>query len=382
MKIELKDIRLIYKTGNLKNVGLKDYIIDSLRHQNNRSEFLAIDGVSFSVSDGDFLGIIGGNGAGKSTLLKVITGIMQPTAGSVHVEGNVAALLELGSGFDGEMTVRENIFLRGAILGYDNAFLTSKYDDIIEFSGLEDFQNTPFRQLSSGMKSRLAFSIASMVNPEILILDEVLSVGDDAFRKKSEQKMLSIINSGVTTILVSHSLDQIRRLCNKVLWIHKGKQILFGETATICDMYQEFSSGNMTLEECQNYYNNSKKFVTKKEMNNLYQKTLGRNPRDAERRQWFLDPETTTDKIRETILASEEYEKLNDKKMALIQEHKQAPLTEEMVCFLYYALLNRPPESSDIVKQMKKNDSFEKLKNAIWNSQEFKKLVMKKLHLK
>ena len=185
------------------------------------------------------LGIIGGNGAGKSTLLKVVSGIMKPQAGKCIVQGSIAALLELASGFDGDLTVKENTFLRGAMLGYTKAFMNEKYQEIIDFAELNEFQDRPFRQLSSGMKSRLAFSIASMVKPDILILDEVLSVGDGAFRIKSEKKMQSIISSGTTTLFVSHSLEQIRRLCNKVLWIEKGKQIAFGETKNICDEYSK-----------------------------------------------------------------------------------------------------------------------------------------------
>ena len=185
---------------------------------------------------------MGSNGAGKSTLLKVITGIMVPTKGSVKVNGTVAALLELGSGFDGDLTVKENTYLRGAMLGYTRTYMNEMYDKIIEFSGLKEFEDRPFKQLSSGMKSRLAFSIASLVNPDILILDEVLSVGDGAFRKKSEKKMMETIHGGATTILVSHSLDQVRNTCNKVLWLDRGKQIAFGPTQEVCDRYEEFLS--------------------------------------------------------------------------------------------------------------------------------------------
>ena len=173
-------------------------------------------------------------------MLKVITGIMEPTRGSVVRRGNVAALLELASGFDGDLTVRENAYLRGAMLGYTRDFMDKTYKQIIEFAELENFEDRQFKQLSSGMKSRLAFSIASLVNPDILILDEVLSVGDGAFRRKSEAKMREIISSGATTILVSHSVAQIRELCNKVLWLDHGKQIAFGPTQEICDAYEHF----------------------------------------------------------------------------------------------------------------------------------------------
>lgn len=193
------------------------------------------------------LGIVGGNGAGKSTLLKAVSGIMMPTRGDIHVLGNIAALLELGSGFDGDLTVRENTYLRGAMLGYTREFIDEMYGQIIDFADLEDFQDRPFKHLSSGMKSRLAFAIASFVNPDILILDEVLSVGDGAFRVKSEKKMNEIIQGGATTVLVSHSLPQVRRMCSKVLWLHKGRQIDFGSTEPICDEYQRFLNGEITL---------------------------------------------------------------------------------------------------------------------------------------
>ena len=199
-----------------------------------------LEHITASVQEDSRIGLIGANGAGKSTLLKVITGIMVPTKGIVKVEGTIAALLELASGFDGDLTVRENTYLRGAMLGYTREYMNRMYDEIIDFAELSEFQDRPFKQLSSGMKSRLAFSIASLVNPDILILDEVLSVGDGAFRKKSEKKMLEIIHGGATTILVSHSLDQVREMCNKVLWLDKGRQVAFGPCEEICDRYEEF----------------------------------------------------------------------------------------------------------------------------------------------
>ena len=193
------------------------------------------------VERGDMLGIIGANGAGKSTLLKAVSGIMVPTEGYVDVKGRIAALLELASGFDDDLTVRENAYLRGALLGYTREFRNQKYDEIISFAELQDFQERRFKQLSSGMKSRLAFSRACLVEPDILILDEVLSVGDGAFRKKSETKMKEILQSGVTGILVSHSIGQIRDICNKVLWLEKGKQVCFADNVgEICDAYEEF----------------------------------------------------------------------------------------------------------------------------------------------
>ena len=239
-KIELNNISVSYITGDFSTTGLKDVIIQKLKGTYEQKEFMALDGITFSIEEGDLLGIIGTNGAGKSTLCKVISGIVRPTKGAMAVNGSIASLLELGTGFDPDLTVRENTFLRGALLGYTRKFMNQTYDSIIEFAELKEFQERKFSHLSSGMRSRLAFSIACLVNPEILILDEVLSVGDGAFRVKSETKMLEVINSGTTTLLVSHSLAQIRRMATKVLWIEKGKQIAFGETEEICDRYEEF----------------------------------------------------------------------------------------------------------------------------------------------
>ncbi|MCI6581036.1 MAG: ABC transporter ATP-binding protein [Oscillospiraceae bacterium] len=242
-KIELNDVSVSYITGDFSTVGLKDVVIQKIKRQYKPKEFTAVKNVSFSLEEGELLGIVGSNGAGKSTLLKVISGIMRPTTGTMAVKGNIASLLELGTGFDGDLTVRENTFLRGAMLGYTREFMNRTYDSIIEFAELREFEDRLFSHLSSGMKSRLAFSIACLVHPEILILDEVLSVGDGAFRKKSEAKMLEIIGGGATTLLVSHSLDQIRRMATKVLWLDKGQQIAFGETKEICDRYAEFLNG-------------------------------------------------------------------------------------------------------------------------------------------
>ena len=235
------DVSIRYMTGDFKEIGIKEYIIRKLTRNYKVQEFWADRHVTFSINRGDMLGIIGTNGAGKSTLLKAISGIMVPTVGRVECGGKIAALLELGSGFDGDLTVKENTYLRGAMLGYTKKFMDDTYGSIIDFAELGEFENRPFKQLSSGMKSRLAFSIASLVNPDILILDEVLSVGDGSFRQKSEAKMKSIINGGATTILVSHSVPQVRSMCNKILWLDKGRQIAFGDNVKeICDKYEEF----------------------------------------------------------------------------------------------------------------------------------------------
>lgn len=238
--LNVENVSIRYMTGDFKDIGLKEYIMRRLKKKYQVTEFWADKNITFSLEQGDMLGIIGTNGAGKSTLLKAISGIMEPTEGKVERKGTIAALLELASGFDGDLTVRENTYLRGAMLGYTRKFMDEMYGEIITFSGLAEFQDRPFKHLSSGMKSRLAFSIASLVNPDILILDEVLSVGDGAFKKKSEAKMKEIIAGGATTILVSHSLEQVREMCNKVLWLDKGKQVAFGGTKEICDEYWEF----------------------------------------------------------------------------------------------------------------------------------------------
>lgn len=246
--LECHGVSIRYLTGDFKDIGLKEYVLRKLKHNYHVTEFWADKDITFSLETGDMLGIIGTNGAGKSTLLKAISGIMEPTDGYVRREGSVAALLELTSGFDSELTVKENAYLRGAMLGYTRSFMDETYAQIIEFSELKDFEDRPFKQLSSGMKARLAFSIASLVQPDILILDEVLSVGDGSFRKKSEAKMREILSSGATTILVSHSLEQIRQLCNKILWLHKGRQIEFGDDVKgICDRYQAFMDGKIPL---------------------------------------------------------------------------------------------------------------------------------------
>ncbi|MBO7305042.1 MAG: ABC transporter ATP-binding protein [Clostridia bacterium] len=236
-----KNVSIRYMTGDFRSIGLKEYLIRKIKRNYKVTEFWADKDISFSIYRGDMLGIIGTNGAGKSTLLKAISGIMVPTHGYVEREGKIAALLELASGFDGDLTVKENTYLRGAMLGYTRKFMDETYHDIIDFAELSDFEDRPFKHLSSGMKSRLAFSIASLVNPEILILDEVLSVGDGAFRKKSEGKMREIIGGGATTILVSHSISQVRSMCNKILWLDHGRQIAFGDdVGAICDAYEKF----------------------------------------------------------------------------------------------------------------------------------------------
>lgn len=245
--LTVSHVTIGYKIGDFKDIGLKEWTVRHLQHNYSVKTFNAVEDVSFELRKGDMLGIIGTNGAGKSTLLKAVTGVMEPRCGTIERYGAVSALLELASGFDGDLTVMENTYLRGAMLGYTRAFMDETYRQIIDFSELWDFQDRPFKQMSTGMQSRLAFSIASLVQPEILILDEVLSVGDGAFQEKSAKKMRDIIHGGAATILVSHSLDQVRELCNRVLWLDHGKQIAFGEVQPVCDAYQSYLNGETAL---------------------------------------------------------------------------------------------------------------------------------------
>lgn len=247
--LKVHDVSIRYMTGDFREIGLKEYVMRRLTKNYHVNEFWADRNITFSLEAGEMLGIIGSNGAGKSTLLKVISGIMEPTKGWVKREGSIAALLSLGSGFDGDLTVRENTYLRGAMLGYTRKFMDETYDDIINFAELQEFQNRPFKHLSSGMKSRLAFSIASLVNPDILILDEVLSVGDGAFRKKSGAKMREIMGGGTTTILVSHSIPTVRSMCIKALWLEKGEQIAYGDASILCGLYQQFLDKKISLDQ-------------------------------------------------------------------------------------------------------------------------------------
>lgn len=223
--------------------SLKDYFIKMIRGEMQYNEFWALKNVSFTVNKGDRVGILGLNGAGKSTLLKVISGVFKPTEGTVTKYGKMVPLLELGAGFDGQYTGQENIFLYGAMLGYKKEFIEEKYQEIVDFSELQKFMDVPVKNYSSGMKSRLGFSIATVVSPKILILDEVLSVGDAKFRRKSEKKIMSMFDSGVTVLFVSHSLEQVKRLCNKAVILEKGQVLAYGDIDTVSRQYEEMIGG-------------------------------------------------------------------------------------------------------------------------------------------
>ena len=236
--IKVDNVSISFRLTKDKIFSLKEYFIKFLKRELKYEEFRALTDISFELKKGEILGIIGFNGSGKSTILKIISGIMKPTKGLVEVNGNISPLIELGSGFDMELTARENIFLNGYTLGYNKKFLTEHFDEIVEFSELEDFIDVPIKNFSSGMVARLGFAIATTVKPEILIVDEILPVGDFKFQKKSENRIREMIKNGVTVIMVSHSIQQIEDLCTKVLWLDKGKIKDYGETKRICEEYK------------------------------------------------------------------------------------------------------------------------------------------------
>lgn len=238
--ITVSDVTMRFRMNSDKILSLKEFVTTALRGKLQYQDFTALDHVSFDVKKGETLGLIGRNGAGKSTMLKIISGILKPTDGTVQVGGNVVPMLELGSGFDFDLTGRENIFLNGAILGYSEEYLKSKYQEILEFSELGAFIDSPIRNYSSGMLARLAFSVASMVEPEILIVDEILAVGDAPFQEKSKARMLELMGGGTTVLFVSHSIGQIREMCDRVIWLDQGKVKTIGPVQEVCDQYVNF----------------------------------------------------------------------------------------------------------------------------------------------
>ncbi|MDD6481412.1 MAG: ABC transporter ATP-binding protein [Lachnospiraceae bacterium] len=237
--IVLNHVGMKFNLSKEKVDSLKEYFIKAFRHELKYNEFWALKDINLSINEGDRVGILGLNGAGKSTLLKVIAGVFKPTEGTVEKHGKIAPLLELGAGFDKQYTGRENIYLYGAVLGYSKKFIDEKYDEIVEFSELGEFIDVPVKNYSSGMRSRLGFSIATVVSPKILILDEVLSVGDAKFRRKSEQKVMSMFDDVVTVLFVSHSLAQVKRLCNKAMILDHGRLVTYGDIETVVPVYQE-----------------------------------------------------------------------------------------------------------------------------------------------
>ena len=237
--ISLDNVSVKFNLSSEKLDSFKEFFIKLIKRDVHYDEFWALQNISFSVEKGDRLGILGLNGAGKSTLLKVISGVFKPTEGTVKRKGLIAPLIELGAGFDMQYTGRENIYLYGSVLGFSQKFLDERYDEIVAFSELEKFMDVPLKNYSSGMKSRLGFAIATAVEPDILILDEILSVGDAKFRKKSEQKVMSMMDKGVTVLFVSHNISQVQRICNKAILLEHGKIIAKGTTEEVCPIYEE-----------------------------------------------------------------------------------------------------------------------------------------------
>jgi ABC-type polysaccharide/polyol phosphate transport system, ATPase component len=239
--LKITDVSMKFNLGKDKVNTLKEFLIKKAKREIYTEEFWALKHVSVEVKPGEVLGLVGSNGAGKSTMLKVMAGVMKPTMGTVEKQGTLAPMIELGAGFDPELTARENVFLNGAILGYTKEFLESKYDEIVAFSELKDFMAVPVRNFSSGMVARLAFSIATIVSPQILLVDEILSVGDPPFQQKSQHKMMTMISAGATVVFVSHSMQEIQKICTKLLWIDHGEMKMIGGVQEVLKEYDAFN---------------------------------------------------------------------------------------------------------------------------------------------
>lgn len=239
--VRVDDVSMMFNMSSDRIDNIKEYIIRLIKRDLMFREFWALKHVSFELEKGDSLGIVGLNGAGKSTLLKLIAGVMKPTQGSVYTGGGIAPLIELGAGFDEDLSAEENIYLNGAILGYSREYMKERYADIIKFAELDDFTKVPLKNFSSGMKARLGFAVATMNIPDILILDEVLSVGDYKFQEKSFNRTQEILNSGATVLFVSHSVSQVRKICNKALWLNHGEMQMFGDAEEVCNAYEALS---------------------------------------------------------------------------------------------------------------------------------------------
>ncbi len=237
--IDLKNVTVRFNKANMKVDNLKEYVVRLLRRQLLFQEFIALDNINLQIKKGEAWGLVGTNGAGKSTLLKVVSRIIKPYKGTAAINGSVAALIELGAGIDPNLTARENIYLNGTILGYKKEFIEEKFDEIVEFSELKDFLDSPVKNFSSGMKARLGFSVATSVQPDILIADEILSVGDIKFKKKCTKRMRTMLDNGTTLLYVSHNMNSIKKLCDKALWIDKGKPVMIGSATEVCDAYIE-----------------------------------------------------------------------------------------------------------------------------------------------
>lgn len=237
IKIDINNVTIRFNLANQKVDNLKEYVIKMVKKELMFQEFLAVKNVSFQVRAGEAWGIIGRNGSGKSTLLKAVSGIIKPYRGSIRVNGSVAPLIELGAGFDSNMTARENIYLNGCVLGHTDKYMKEHFDEIVDFAELWDFLDSPIKNYSSGMKARLGFAVATMVRPEILIVDEILSVGDYQFRKKCEERMNEMLSGGTTLLYVSHSMEEVKRLCDHAVWMEKGEAVMMGDAREVCEAY-------------------------------------------------------------------------------------------------------------------------------------------------
>ena len=238
--VNVENVSVIFNIANEKIQSLKEYFIKAAKRELMFREFVAVDDVSFQVNKGDVFGLVGTNGSGKSTMLKVVAGVLEPSKGSCTVSGSISPLIELGAGFDFELTARENIYLNGALLGHSKKFLDEQLDEIIEFAELRDFMEMPIKNYSSGMVARIAFAIATTTEPDLLIVDEVLSVGDFLFQQKCEDRINNMIKHGTTVLIVSHSTDQVERLCNRALWIEKSHLKMLGSAKEVCDAYRNY----------------------------------------------------------------------------------------------------------------------------------------------
>ena len=237
--VKVDHVTIRFNLATEKTDNLKEYVIRLFKRQLMFQEFLAVKDVSLNIRKGEAWALIGANGSGKSTLLKAISGIIKPYKGSVSIQGSIAPLIELGAGFDKEMTARENIFLNGAVLGHSKKFMQEHFDEIVDFAGVRKFLDSPIKNFSSGMKARLGFAVATMVKPDILIVDEILAVGDARFRRKCMKRMKELLSGGTTLLFVSHNIEQVRKLCTHALWLDQGEAVMSGEVNEVCDKYLE-----------------------------------------------------------------------------------------------------------------------------------------------
>ncbi len=240
--IVAENISMHFNMASEKLESMKEYFIKLIKRQLFFKDFVAVDDVSFKIKKGEVFGIVGTNGSGKSTTLKMVSGILKPTSGKIQINGNIAPLIELGAGFDFELTAKENIYLNGAVLGYSKKYIDEHFDQIVDFAELRDFLEMPIKNYSSGMVARIAFAIATVITPDILIVDEILSVGDFLFQEKCEKRINELMDGGTTIVIVSHAIDQIERLCDRVMWIEKGKLKMIGDTKEVCQAYRNIAN--------------------------------------------------------------------------------------------------------------------------------------------